>query len=146
VFEQYTEKARRVLFFAQYEASQDGSPQIESEHLLLALLGESKDIASWLFQSSRSWEGIRKRLEQHTRIGEKIPISVDLLLSSECMRILAHAAQEAENLTHRFIGTEHVLLGILREPSCLAAVLLKERGVSVENVRKHLSQQSAVRR
>jgi ATP-dependent Clp protease ATP-binding subunit ClpC len=62
------------------------------------------------------------------------------------MQILAHAAQEAENLSHRFMGTEHVLLGILREPSCLAALVLKERGVSVENARKQLSQQWAVRR
>jgi ATP-dependent Clp protease ATP-binding subunit ClpC len=71
VFEQYTEKARRVLFFAQYEASQDGSPQIESEHLLLALLRESKDIASWLFQSSRSWEAFANDLNSTHVLGKK---------------------------------------------------------------------------
>ena len=61
--------------------------------------------------------------------------SLDLLLSDECKRVLAYAGEEAENLSHRFIGTEHPLLGLLREEKCLSAHLLKQRGISRETVR-----------
>jgi ATP-dependent Clp protease ATP-binding subunit ClpC len=77
MFERYTEKARRVIFFARYEASAFGSPYIETEHLLLGLLREDKALASRSLQSHMSWESIRKRIEEHTIFREKISTSVD---------------------------------------------------------------------
>ena len=138
MFERYTEKARRVIFFARYEASQFGSPYIESEHLLLGLLREDKSLTNRFLRSHSSIESIRKQIEGHTTIREKVSTSVDLPLSHESKRVLAYAAEEAERLSHRHIGTEHLLLGLLREEKCFAAEILRERGLRLSSIREEL--------
>jgi len=139
MFERYTEKARRVIFFARYEASQFGAPYIETEHLLLGLLREDKALTNRFLRSHASVESIRKQIESHTVIRERIATSVDLPLSNECQRILAYGAEEAERLGHTHIGTEHLLLGLLRENGCFAASILTERGVRLEDTRQELA-------
>jgi ATP-dependent Clp protease ATP-binding subunit ClpC len=139
MFERYTEKARRMIFFARYEASQFGSPYIETEHILLGLLREDKALTNRFLRSHASVESIRKQIEAHTTIREKVATSVDLPLSNECKRVLAYAAEEAERFGHKHIGTEHFVLGLLREEKCFAAEILKERGVKLETVREELS-------
>ncbi|HZP03630.1 MAG TPA: Clp protease N-terminal domain-containing protein [Terracidiphilus sp.] len=139
MFERYTEKSRRVIFFARYEASQFGQPFIETEHLLLGLLREDKALTNRILRSHASVESIRKQIAEHTEIREKVSTSVDLPLSNEGKRVLAYAAEEAERLGHKHIGTEHLLLGLLREEKCFAAELLKERGVKLESVREELA-------
>src|SRR6187402_49071 len=119
MFERYTERARRVIFFARYEASQFGSTTIETEHLLLGLIREDKNLTNRFLRSSSSIENIRKEIEGRTTIREKVSTSIDLPLSNECKRILAYANEEAERLNHRHIGTEHLLLGILRRRNAL---------------------------
>ncbi len=138
MFERYTEKARRVIFFARYEASQFGSPYIESEHLLLGLLREDKALTNRFLRSHASIESIRKQIEGRTTIREKVSTSVDLPLSQECKRVLAYAAEEAERLSHKHIGTEHLLLGLLREDKCLAAEILHDRGLRLSTIREDL--------
>ena len=139
MFERYTEKARRVIFFARYEASQFGSPFIETEHLLLGLLREDKALTNRFLRSHASIESIRKQIEGRTPIREKVSTSVDLPLSQECKRVLAYAAEEAERLTHKHIGTEHLLLGLLREDKSFAAEILHERGLRLSTLREELS-------
>jgi ATP-dependent Clp protease ATP-binding subunit ClpC len=139
MFERYTEKARRVIFFARYEASQFGSPYIETEHLLLGLLREDKALTNRFLRSHASVESIRKQIEAHTTIREKVSTSVDLPLSNECKRVLAYAAEEAERLGHKHIGTEHLLLGLLREEKCFAAEILQERGLKLAQIRDELA-------
>jgi hypothetical protein len=138
MFERYTEKARRTIFFARYEASQFGSPYIEAEHLLLGLLREDKSLAN-RFLRSRA-ESIREQIERHTAPGEQVPTSVALPLSHECKRVLAYGAEEAERLKHKHIGTEHMLLGLLREEKCFAARLLHEQGLTIDSVREQLQE------
>jgi ATP-dependent Clp protease ATP-binding subunit ClpC len=121
MFEHYTEKARRVIFFARYEASQFGSPHIETGHLLLGLLREDTPIINRFLRSHASVEFIRKQIKGHTAIREKLSTSVDLPLSNECNRVLAYAAEEAERLLHKHVGTEHLLLGLLRDEKCFSA-------------------------
>src|SRR5215470_3901320 len=142
MFERYTEKARRVIFFARYEASQFGSPYIETEHLLLGLLREDKALTNRFLRSHASVESIRKQIEGHTTIREKVSTSVDLPLSNECKRVLAYAAEEAERLSHKHIGTEHLLLGLLREEKCFAAKILHERGLRLASIREELARSS----
>src|SRR5438045_810122 len=142
MFERYTEKARRVIFFARYEASQFGSPYIETEHLLLGLLREDKALTNRFLRSHASVESIRKQIEGHTTIREKVSTSVDLPLSNECKRVLAYAAEEAERLSHKHIGTEHLLLGLLREEKCFAAEILHERGLRLSTIREELAHSS----
>ena len=62
--------------------------------------------------------------------------SVDLPLSHECKRVLAYGAEEAERLNHKHIGTEHLLLGLLREEKCFAAEILHERGLRLSTIRE----------
>lgn len=135
MFDLYTEKARRTIFFARYEASQFGAPYIETEHLLLGLLREDQALTNRLLRSHASVETIRKKIEERTIAGKKISTSVDLPLSNESKRVLAYAAEEAERLTHKFIGTEHLMLGLLREKNGFAAQLLNESGVLLESAR-----------
>src|SRR5579864_6989350 len=139
MFERYTERARRVIFFARYEASQFGSTTIETEHLLLGLIREDKNLTNRFLRNSSSIESIRKEIEGRTTIREKVSTSIDLPLSNECKRILAYAAEEAERLNHRHIGTEHLLLGILREEKCVAAEILHERGLRLSTIREELA-------
>ena len=138
MFERYTEKARRSIFFARYEASNFGSPFIETEHLLLGLLRESQALTTRLFGSRAGVESIRKQVEQHTPVREKIQTSVDLPLSNECKRALAYAAEEAQQLRHDYIGTEHLVLGLLREDRSFAAKILAEYSVELGTLRKEL--------
>jgi len=138
MFERYTEKARRVIFFARYEASQFGSPFIETEHLLLGLL-EDKTLANRFLRSHAAVDSIRKQIEGHTTFREKVSTSVDLPLSDECKRVLAYGAEETERLSQKRIDTEHLLLGLLREEKCFAAEILHERGLRLSAIREELA-------
>jgi ATP-dependent Clp protease ATP-binding subunit ClpC len=142
MFERYTEHARRIIFFARYEASQFGSPYIETEHLLLGLLREDKATAHKFLHGQAPVESIRKQIEDVTMRREKVSTAVDLPLSNECKRVLAYAAEEAEALSDKHIGPEHMLLGLLREEKSLAAQLLQERGVRLRIVREELAKKS----
>jgi ATP-dependent Clp protease ATP-binding subunit ClpC len=136
MFERYTERARRVLFFARYEASQLGSVSIETEHLLLGLIREGKGLTSRIFARSEVvLDSIRKEIEGRTVLREKVSTSVDIPFSSETKRALQFAAEEADRLLHTYIGTEHLLLGILREDRSLAAAILMEKGLRLNSVR-----------
>ena len=138
MFERYTEKARRVIFFARYEASQFGCPYIDTEHLLLGLLREDKVLAQRLLRGKNQGAWIRSQIEAKTTIREKIATSVDLPLSNECKRVLTYAAEEADKLAHKHIGTEHLLLGLLREENSFAAELLQECGVQLSAAREEI--------
>src|SRR5262249_33407901 len=111
----------------------------ETEHLLLGLIREDKILTNRFLRNQASIESIRKEIEGRTPIRERVPTSADLPLSSECKRILAYAAEEAERLTHRHIGTEHLLLGILGEENSVAARVLGERGLRFMAIRDELA-------
>jgi ATP-dependent Clp protease ATP-binding subunit ClpC len=141
MFERYTERARRVLFFARYEASQLGSISIETEHLLLGLIREGKGLTSRIFARSHlSLENIRKEIEGRTVFREKVSTSVEIPFSAETKRVLQFAAEEADRLLHNYIGTEHLLLGILREERSVAASILMEKGMRLNAVREDIVQ------
>ena len=141
MFERYTERARRVLFFARYEASQLGSISIETEHLLLGLIREGKGLTSRIFARSHlSLEGIRKDIEGRTVFREKVSTSVEIPFSAETRRVLQYAAEEADRLLHNYIGTEHLLLGILREERSVAATILLEKGMRLPQAREDIVQ------
>jgi ATP-dependent Clp protease ATP-binding subunit ClpC len=141
MFERYTERARRVLFFARYEATQMGSTSIETEHLLLGLIREGKGLTSRIFARSHlSLDSIRKEIEGRTVFREKVATSVDIPFSPDTKRVLQFAAEEADRLLHTYIGTEHLLLGLLREERSVAASILYEKGMRLANVREDIVQ------
>jgi ATP-dependent Clp protease ATP-binding subunit ClpC len=137
MFERFTEKARRVIFFGRYEASQFGSPYIETERLLLGLLREDKGL-NRRFLPPSALDRIRLEIERTAVTREKGSTSVDLPLSNESKRVLAYASEEAERLNHNHIGTEHLLLGLLREEKSVAARALQTCGLTLEKVREEL--------
>jgi Clp amino terminal domain, pathogenicity island component len=136
MFERYTEKARRVIFFSRYEASQYGSPEIDTEHLLLGLLRENKNLYGWFPRATP--ETLRQRINDCSAKLPSTPTSGDLPLSSEARRVLKFAADEADRLAQRHIGTEHLFLGLLDEESCFAAQLLREAGADADAIRAQI--------
>ena len=139
MFERYTERARRVLFFSRYEASESGSLAIETEHVLLGLVREGKGLTSRIFERALiSLAGIRADIEARTNTNPKISTAVEIPFTRETKRVLQFAAEEADRLMHNYIGTEHLLLGILREEKGLAARVLIERGLRINIVRNDI--------
>jgi ATP-dependent Clp protease ATP-binding subunit ClpA len=143
MFERFTEKARRVIFYARYEASSFGSPWIEAEFLLLGLLRENKHaVLRWLGNGDGELS-LREEIARHIYQGPAIiPTSVDLPLSDEAKRALNYATEEATALSHPFTGTEHLFLGLLRDPQSRVAKILFERGVDAKVVRETLIRES----
>jgi hypothetical protein len=136
MFARCTEKAKRVVFFAQYQASQFGSPYIEAEHLLLGLLREDKALTKRLLGLHASEESIQKRVEDHTRARKKISPLIDFPLTDACKRILAYSAEEADRFGHRYVRTEHMLIGLLREENSFAAQIRSEWGLQLQSARE----------
>jgi Clp amino terminal domain, pathogenicity island component len=135
LFERYTERARRAIFFARYEASALGTMEITAEELLLGILREDKAIAGRL--SPGAVESIRKELEQIAGPkGGRVSTSVDMPVGHETRRALEFAAEEAENLQHKHIHTTHLMLGLLRVENSLAAGLLRKHGMTLEQCRE----------
>ena len=138
MFENYTERARRVIFFSRYEASELGSRYIETEHVLLGILREDKTLINSIL-SYEAVEEIRKQIEQHSGVGPKTSTAVDLPLSNEAKRVLAYALEEAQSLSQKNIGAGHLLLGVLREEKSFTAELLRSHGVRLESVRQQVA-------
>lgn len=139
MFERYTEKARRIIFFARYEASQYGSPYIETEHLLLGLLREDPALCKQFLGPGSVAADTRTEIEKQITRGERISTSVEMPLTEECKKVLKLAAEESERLAHRHIGTEHVLVALLRVEGSLATRLLCERGLKPQTIREQLA-------
>ncbi|SRR6266404_5641762 len=142
-FERYTEKARRVIFFARYEASQYGSLVIDTEHILLGLLREDKALMHRYARPIQSGTEIRTEIEKVIQRGAPIATSVEVPLSADSKKILNLAGEEADRLGHRHIGTEHILLGILRLQDSLAAMLLMASGAKADVIREQIARDSA---
>jgi quinol monooxygenase YgiN len=139
MFERYTERARRALFFARYEASHLGGSVITSEHLLLGLLREGKGLTSRVFaENGLDYEAARQDVERAAAGQAKLATSVEMPLSADTKTALEGAAQEADGLKHAYIGTEHLLLGLLRQPDSPAGVILSRAGLRLAMVRESI--------
>lgn len=142
MFECYTEKARRTIFFARYEASNTGSPVIGTEHLLLGLLRENHNLLGDAMAAAKFVEQFR--LEITSDQAERVSTSVDLPLSHEAKRVLHYGADEARKMGHLHIGTEHLFLGLLREGGSLAERLSREHGIEIEAIRERISNSEGI--
>jgi ATP-dependent Clp protease ATP-binding subunit ClpC len=140
MFERFTEKARRAVFFARYEASQHGTPYIETPSLLLGIVREDKDLMARLLPAGAE-ELIRLIADVEAlfpKFSGKIATSVDLPLSRVAKLALNYAAEEAERRHHRAIEPLHLLWGLLTaggpETACLNA-----HGITLEAVNRDLA-------
>lgn len=143
MFERYTERSRRVIFFARYEALQYGSQSIAPEHILLGLLREDKTLSAKYFpyRHSLTVDSVRKEIEERIVVRDRIPQSSELHLSAVTKRILFYANEESRQLKNRHIGPEHILLGVIREERSVAAEILFGYGVRLDDIREKLGQQ-----
>jgi ATP-dependent Clp protease ATP-binding subunit ClpC len=137
MFEKYTEKAKKVLFLARYEASQMGSKVIGSDHLLLGLIKEGDELVQELFlKSNVNLELLRAEMEARGPSGEKQVTPIEIPFSEEAKKVLACAEEEAERLLHPHVSDEHILLGLLRVEDSSAGRLLAEKGMRLYALRE----------
>lgn len=139
MFERYTEKARRVIFFARYEASQFLSPSVEIDHLLLGLLREGIPRIDLFMPLAPSQGTLRVQIEEYADVREKVAVSPGLPFSEECERALTNAEEEAAKLEHKRVGLEHLMLGLLREETSFTAQLLRKYGAEIDHIRHELA-------
>ncbi|HEX9798768.1 MAG TPA: ATP-dependent Clp protease ATP-binding subunit [Thermoanaerobaculia bacterium] len=139
MFEKFNEKARRALFFARYEASKLGSRVIESEHVLLGILREGEETVAELFRRFHvKPDDVRREIEGERVFVERISSTAELPLSEEAKKILAYAAHEAESMLHPTVGSEHLLVGVLRVEGCVAMRVLVQHGFDVYSLREEV--------
>jgi len=132
MFERYTQDALRALFFARSEASLLGGTTIEPEHLLLGLIREGRAI----HLPPEQLDAARRAVEQQLARRERISTGVEMPFGLRTQRILNLAVEEADALHQSYIGSEHLLLGLLREDDPIAAASLRTAGVQLEEVRE----------
>ena len=126
-----------MLFFARYEVSQLGKTSIEPEHVLLGLVRENKGIVARILAISQvSPDDIRRQIVSRSEFREKTATSVEIPFSTETKRVLQFTAEEADRLRHSYIGTEHLLIALLREEHSVAASILRTLGLRLDEVRR----------
>ncbi len=147
-FEKFSERARRVLTLAQEEARHFTHSYIGTEHILLGLVRENEGVAAKVLTNlGVDLSKVRSAVEFTMERGEK-PSGGEIGLTPRAKRVIELAIDEARHLGHNYIGTEHLLLGLLREGGGIAVSVLDSLGVTLEQVRTeiiHVLNQSAPR-
>jgi ATP-dependent Clp protease ATP-binding subunit ClpC len=117
---------------------------ISPEHILLGLMREDKTISSRFppFRMSLSVDSVRREVEERIVLRDRIPQSAELHLAPETKKVLFYANEESRHLKNRHIGPEHLLLGIIREEKSIAAEILVQHGLRVQDIRDELVRQS----
>ena len=140
LFDKYTDRAKRVLMLAQEEARRFNHNYIGTEHLLLGLVREGEGIAAKvLYDMGVDLTKVRSAVEFIIGRGERVNVG-DISLTPRAKKVIELAAEEARRLGHNYIGTEHLLLGLVREGEGIAAGVLESLGVSLEKVRQKVIQ------
>jgi ATP-dependent Clp protease ATP-binding subunit ClpC len=135
MWQRFTERARRVVFFAQEEAGRLGENYVSTEHLLLGLVRETDSVAARILESIGISTGrIRSEIERQVTKGEG-RLGQDMQLTPRAKRVIDLAYDEARQLNNNYIGTEHLLLGLIREGEGLAGRVLSRLGVDLERTR-----------
>ena len=138
-FEKFSERARRVLTLAQEEAQRFNHNYIGTEHMLLGLVREEEGVAAKVLSSlGVELSKVRAAVEFIIGRGGK-PTSGEIGLTPRAKRVIELAVDEARRLNHNYIGTEHLLLGLLREGEGVAAGVLESLGLNMERVRGEIS-------
>jgi Clp amino terminal domain, pathogenicity island component/UvrB/uvrC motif len=140
MFERFTDRARRVVVLAQEEARMLDHNHIGTEHILLGLIHEGQGIAASALQSlGISLEAVRQQVEQIIGRGEQAP-SGHILFTPRAKTVLELSMRESHMLGHDYIGTEHILLGLIREGDGLAPQVLVRLGADLNRVRQQVIQ------
>ena len=138
-FEKFSERARRVLSLAQEEAQRFNHNYIGTEHILLGLVRETEGVAARVLSNlGVELTKVRSAVEFIIGRGEK-SVPGEIGLTSRAKKVIELAVDEARRLNHSYIGTEHLLIGLLREGEGVAAGVLESLGVTLEKIRNETS-------
>jgi ATP-dependent Clp protease ATP-binding subunit ClpC len=141
MFEKFTDRARRVVVWAQEEARALEHDHIGTEHLLLGLVHEGQGVAAKALESlGISLEAVRERVEDAVPPGQYSRPSGHIPFTPRAKKALEQSLSEAKVLGHRYVGTEHILLGLLREGEGVAAQVLLALGADLDGVRERVIQ------
>ncbi len=139
MFNRFTERARKVIILAKEEARRFNHDYIGSEHLLLGLIREGEGVAAAVLQKmGLSLQNIRLEIEKLVQPGPTTQILGDIPFTPRAKKALELAAEEARSLGHNYIGTEHILLGLIREGEGVASQVLMNLGLDLNKVRNEI--------
>ncbi|MEN6372442.1 MAG: ATP-dependent Clp protease ATP-binding subunit [Armatimonadota bacterium] len=138
MWQRFTERARRVVFFAQEEAGRLGENYVSTEHLLLGLVRENDSVAARILdRMGVSLSRVKSEIERQVSRGDG-RLGQDMQLTPRAKRVIDLAYDEARQLNNNYIGTEHLLLGLIREAEGLAGRVLSKLGVDLERTRREV--------
>lgn len=139
MFERFTERARKVMNLAKQEAQRLNHDYIGTEHILLGLIQEGSGVAANVLKNMDvDLKKIRAEVEKMVKPGANPAPMAQLPFTPRAKKVLELALEEANNLAHNYIGTEHLLLGLLRENDSVASQVLINIGLKLENVREEV--------
>jgi ATP-dependent Clp protease ATP-binding subunit ClpC len=140
MFERFTDRARRVVVLAQEEARMLNHNYIGTEHILLGLIHEGEGVAAKALESlGISLEAVRSQVEEIIGQGQAAPTG-HIPFTPRAKKVLELSLREALQLGHNYIGTEHILLGLIREGEGVAAQVLQKLGADLNRVRQQVIQ------
>ncbi|MDQ3949709.1 MAG: GntR family transcriptional regulator [Gemmatimonadota bacterium] len=135
----FTEQVRKVLAMTREEAMRLRHEYVGTEHILLGLIRDDKGVAAAVLENlNADLDKIRRKIEATVKKGKAPPARPDLPYTSRAKKVLEFAMSEARELNHSYVGTEHLLLGLLREEKGIAAQVLNSAGVSVDAARAEM--------
>ncbi|MCD4782924.1 MAG: ATP-dependent Clp protease ATP-binding subunit [Candidatus Eremiobacteraeota bacterium] len=139
MWEPFTERARKAIVLAQEEASRLGNNYIGTEHLLLGIISEGESVAAKVLENlGVSLQKVRSEVEAIVGKGSK-PTNQEIVFTPRAKRVIELAFEEARNLAHNYIGTEHLLLGLVKEGEGVAARVLSNLGVDPGKIRAEIT-------
>ena len=139
MWQRFTERARKVVFYAQEEAGRLGENYVSTEHLLLGLVRENDSVAARILDKiGVSLGRIRSEIERQVVHGDG-RLAQDMQLTPRAKRVIDLAYDEARQLNNNYIGTEHLLLGLIREGEGLAGRVLSKLGVDLDRTRREVT-------
>ena len=141
MFERFTDRARQAVELAHDEAMRLNHSYIGTEHLLLGLVREGEGVAAQALEAlGISLDGVRQQVEQIIGEGQQAPPPGEIPYTPRAKKVLELSLREAKQLGHHYIGTEHLLLGLIREGHGVAAQVLTELGADLNRVRQQVIQ------
>ena len=139
MFNRFTERARKVILLAKEEAKRFNHDYIGTEHILLGLVREGEGVAAVVLQKvGVSLQQIRLEIEKIVKPGPSTVISGDIPFTPKAKKAIELSGEEARSLGHNYIGTEHILLGLIREGEGIASQVLLNLGLDLDKVRQEI--------
>src|SRR6202142_1733841 len=139
MYERFTDRARKVMQLANQEAQRFNHEYVGTEHMLLGLIKEGSGVAANVLKNLEvDLRKIRNEIEKIVQAGPEMVTMGKLPQTPRAKKVIEYAIEEARNLNHNYVGTEHLLLGLLREQEGVAAQVLMNLGLKLEEVREEV--------